>query len=236
MTHSVSFRVDRDLPEAFSLSPFLKANVSIDIFATERLETVLAAIESIGAVIVSAVSVSFSEHLAACWDNPDSDWVAGVVGSDNYEWVAPENYKMPYDLAAQRVAPGLPLRIFTGPRGVFSRIGFQFAARASFRKFVDETPVSFDYSTGDIVRRGKVLESWSRVEPVHEQRILHGDSLGNLTNDPQVYRSNILWMGNRLDEDFGFVWDPLLHGKLEQERFAPGSRGHGAYAFQEVSR
>ncbi len=28
MTHTVSFRLDRDLPEAFSLSPFLKANVS----------------------------------------------------------------------------------------------------------------------------------------------------------------------------------------------------------------
>jgi len=27
-------------------------------------------------------------------------------------------------------------------------------------------------------------------------------------------------MGNRIDGDFGFVWDPLLHGKLEQERCA----------------
>ncbi len=27
-------------------------------------------------------------------------------------------------------------------------------------------------------------------------------------------------MGNGIDDDFGFVWDPLLHGKLGQERCA----------------
>ncbi len=179
MTHTVSFRVDRDLPEAISLSPFCKTNVALDIFAADLLETVITTLESNGAVVVSAVSINLPENLAACWEDPDSDWIAGVVGSDNHEWVAPENYRMPYDLAGQRVAPHLPLRIFTGPQGMFSEIGFQFAAKASFRKFVDEMPESFDYTTGDIVRRGKVLASWSRVEPVREMRMLSAHSLGN---------------------------------------------------------
>ena len=220
MTLRVSFRVDRDLPDTICCSPLLKTNLVIDIFDRERLETAIATAEASGAVIVSSVSIVMPENLRTAWENPDPDWVAAVVGSNNHEWVAPENYRMPYDLNAQRVAPELPLRIFTGPEGLFTRIGFQFAGRTSFRKFVDEMPESFEYSTGDIVRRGKVLESWSRIEPVREMRILSNDSLGSVKTNPHLYRANLLWIGNRVEDDFGFVWDPLLHGTMEQERCA----------------
>src|SRR5262249_6030788 len=146
------------------------------------------------------------------WNRPDPEWIAAVVASDNHEDLADEFYTWPSDWSKQRVAPNEPLRIYTGPRGKFSGLGYHFVARASFRKFVDEMPDAFEYTTGDVIRRGKILDSWSRVEPLREVALLSADSLGTLctaSSHPRPYRSHLLWMGARIPEGFGFVWDKL---------------------------
>jgi hypothetical protein len=220
MSIRVTFRLDRDLPESLAVSPLLKTNVAVDIFDSERLQSVLSELELLEAVIVSAISVDCGFDPVTCWEEPSADWVAAVVTSDNFEWIADESYRWPCDMAAQRIPPHQPLRVYKPPRGIFSRVGFHFAARASFRKFVDEMPESFEYTTGDIVRKGKVLESWTRVDPVREVSLISADSLGCMETQPRPYRSKLLWMGTRMDGDFGFVWDTLFHGKYEQEHCA----------------
>lgn len=223
MSASVTFRVDRELPASLTRSPAVPGFVAIDLFDPDRLEAVVAALEGFGAVIVSAVSVGLGLHPIACWDDPSPDWVAGIVTSDNHEWLVDESYRcVAFDRSIQRVPPDEPLRICTGPRGQFSRLGYHFGARASFRKAVDQPPESFEYTTGEVVRKGKVLDSWSRIEPVRAVRLLSADSLGNLSTTAHTYpfRSSLLWMGDRAAEDFGFVWDELGHGAFEQERCA----------------
>jgi hypothetical protein len=216
----MTFRLDRDLPESLALSSLMKTNVSIDLFDSEQLESVLLDLERLGVVIVSAVSVDFGFDPVTCWEEPAAEWVAAVVTSDNFESVAGESSKWPFDLTAQRVPSHEPLRVNNSPRGKFSRIGFHFAARASFRQVVDAMPESFEYTTGHVIRKGKVLDSWARVEPVREVSLLSPDSVGCLLTHPRPYRSHLLWMGSRIDDDFGFVWDSLTHGKFEQERCA----------------
>jgi hypothetical protein len=222
MAARVTFRLDRELPESLARSRGMKEHVAVDIFDAKRLEEVLSGLESLGVAIISAVGIDLDFHFVHEWVSPDPDWVAVVVATDNHEWLADDSYTWPFDWSKQRVPPEQPLRVYTTPRGAFCEFGYQFGARASFRKFVDAMPESFEYTTGEIIRKGKVLGSWSRVEPLREVALLSADSLGTIstTFHPRPFRSHVLWMGNRVPEDFGFVWDTLGHGWFEQERCA----------------
>jgi hypothetical protein len=218
----VTFRLDRELPASLARSRGMKEHVAVDIFDPARLEEVLSELESLGAAVVSAVHIDLGFNFVHEWEDPDPDWVAVVVASDNHEWLADDSYSWPMDWSKQRVPPEQPLRVYTTPRGAFCEFGYQFGARSSFRKFVDAMPESFEYTTGEIIRKGKVLDSWSRVEPIREVALLSADSLGSIstTFHPQPLRSHVMWMGSRLSDDFGFVWDALYHGWFEQERCA----------------
>jgi hypothetical protein len=222
MTARVTFRLDRELPEFLARSRGMREMVAIDLFDSQRLEEVLSGLETLSASVVSAVSIDLDSALVNNWEHPDPDWVAAVVASDNHEWLADESYTWPFDWSKQRVPPQKPLRVYTGPRGTFCKCGFHFGARTAFRRFVDEMPESFEYTTGEIIRKGKVLASWSRVEPISEVTLLSADSLGTMSTSfhPRPFRSHVLWMGTRVPEDFGFVWDTLSHGWFEQERCA----------------
>ncbi len=222
MPPRVTFRVDRGLPEGLARSPGANQNVAIDLFDAGRLAEVLAALDALGAAMVSAIGVELDQLFVDRRPEPDPNWVAAVVASDNHGWLADPTYTWPYDWAGQRVAPGQPLRVYTTPRGAFSRLGLQFAARASFRRFVESMPESFEYTTGEVIRKGTVLDGWSRVEPVREVTVLASDSLGavSTTFHPQPFQSHLLWMGTRTEGDFGFVWDRLPHGWFGQERCA----------------
>lgn len=222
MTARITFRLDRELPESLARSHFKKEHVAVDIFDAKRLDEVLSGLQSLEAVIVSAPSIELDFQFVHKWEVPDPDWVAAVVASDSHEWLADDSYTWPFDWSKQRVPPEQPLRVYTTPRGAFCEFGYQFGARASFRKFADAMPEWFEYTTGEIIRKGKVLESWSRVEPLREMALLSADSLGTMstTFHPRPFRSHLLWMGNRIPEDFGFVWDTLGHGWFEQVRCA----------------
>ncbi|MCA9173255.1 MAG: hypothetical protein KDB14_02085 [Planctomycetales bacterium] len=216
----MTFRLDRELPDSLATTSSRKCHVAVDIFDGKRLVEVLDHLEALGVEIVSAISIELKHRLVHEWETPDPDWVAAVVASNNHEWLADDSYVWPFDWSQQRVVPEQPLRVYTAPRGVFSGLGHHFGARASFRRFVESMPESFEFTAGDVVRKGKTLESWSRLEPLRDVSILSADSLGAIstTRHPQPFRSHILWMGSRLREDFGYAWDPLWHGWLEQER------------------
>ncbi len=222
MSARITFRLDRKLPESLARSRGMKENVAIDMFDSKRLEEVLSALEDLGASVVSAVSINQDVDFVHNWEHPDPDWVAAVVVSDNHAWLADESYRWPFDWSRQRVPPLQPLRVYTIPRGKFCKCGFHFAARASFRQFADQMPESFEYTTGEVIRKGKVMDSWSRVEPIREATLLSADSLGTVSTSfhPRLFRSHVLWMGTRIPDDFGFVWDKLNHGWFEQERCA----------------
>ena len=115
-------------------------------------------------------------------------------------------------------------KIASGPLGRFSRIGCHFGAKSSFRAFVDKSQMpDFEYHSTDIVRRGEIVRGWSRFDPVREVQLLHPNSLGSFTakhhiNPEASYRDILLWMGERCDDDFGYVWDSLRHSWNEQKR------------------
>lgn len=222
MTAWVKFRVDCQLPASLSPSTTTREHVAVELFDDRRLEEVLTKIEELKASIVSAITIKLEHDFIHEWKSPETEWVAAVVQSNNHEWIAGKDYQWPYDWSNQRVPAHDPLLVYTSPRGLFSKVGYQFAARASFRKFVDAMPESFEYTGGEIIRKGKQLAHWSRVEPIRQVTLLSSDSLGliSTTFHPRPFRSHLLWMGQPCTEDFGFVWDKLKVGWFEQQTCA----------------
>ena len=50
-------------------------------------------------------------------------------------------------------------------------------------------PESFEYAVGSVLRKGKVLDGWSRIEPVREVSILSANSLGSVSTTAPRTRS-----------------------------------------------
>jgi hypothetical protein len=89
------------------------------------------------------------------------------------------------------------------------------------------------------VCRGRVLPDWKRFEPAQQLDLLSGRSLGDhwRRSGRPAYRSVLLYMGRRVEGDFGFAWDSLRFGRDESERAAlvPVSTAQAiCKAFEEV--
>ena len=165
MGASVTFRLDRELPDSLATTSSRKCHVAVDIFDGKRLVEVLDHLEALGVEIVSAISIELKHRLVHEWETPDPDWVAAVVASNNHEWLADDSYVWPFDWSQQRVVPEQPLRVYTAPRGVFSGLGHHFGARASFRRFVESMPEGYQTQLGRWFKDGRELSGgqWQKI-------------------------------------------------------------------------